>query len=115
MERNVGAWDRAARVVFGVAVIVMAFRRPRSTLWTALGLYAVHHLVSAALAYDPFFALAGVSSVPGARNNWYEPLLARLTGRRRRRAVHLPGGVDVPLPWRTERAPWRAIPFAARR
>lgn len=111
MERNVGTWDRIARAVFGVAVVAAALRRPRSRLLGLLGLYAVHDLACAALAYDPLFALAGVSTVPGAPN-----ALPRRLRPRRRRAVRLPGGVAVPLPARpAEVRPWRAIRSAARR
>ncbi|HEY8491190.1 MAG TPA: YgaP-like transmembrane domain [Dehalococcoidia bacterium] len=110
MERNVGTWDRVARAVFGVAVVAAALRRPHSRLLGLLGLYAVHDLACAALAYDPLFALAGVSTVPGAPN----ALPRRL--RPRRRAVRLPGGVVVRLPARpAEVRPWRAIRSAVRR
>lgn len=115
MERTVGAWDRLARTAFGTAVVLLALQRPRSTPWALLGLYGIHDLACAALAYDPLFALAGVSTVPGARNARRWPLLARLR-RRRRRAVTLPGGRTVPIPaWLTEAKPWRAIRSAARR
>ena len=110
MERNVGTWDRLARAVFGAAVVAAALRRPRSRLLGLLGLYAVHDLACAVLAYDPFFALAGVSTIPGAPNVLHRRLL------RRRRALRLPGGVEVPLPARpAEVRPWRAIRSAVRR
>jgi hypothetical protein len=68
MNRNMGAIDRAARVVIGLALI--AFAIPLGfpqTGWNWLGWVGIVPVLTGLLGYCPLYAILGLSSCPMKR------------------------------------------------
>jgi hypothetical protein len=58
MNRNIGAADRAVRIVAGVALLAMVFVGPR----TPLGWLGLIPLLTAAVNFCPLYAVLGIST-----------------------------------------------------
>jgi len=58
LPKNEAAWDRAARVVLGVAVLSLLFWGPK-TLWGLVGLVP---LVTGAVGSCPLYTLFGIGT-----------------------------------------------------
>ena len=61
MFRNIGALDRAIRIVLGIVLLALVFVGPR-TPWGYLGLIPV---LTAVAGYCPLYGLFRISSCPG--------------------------------------------------
>jgi hypothetical protein len=61
--RNVGTWDRAARLVLAVALAYLATRASGGWAWVA-GLAAVVAALTAVVGYCPLYALLGIRTCP---------------------------------------------------
>lgn len=60
MSKNEAGWDRAARVVLGVALLSLVVIGPK-TLW---GLVGVVPLLTGLIGFCPLYRLVGVSTCP---------------------------------------------------
>lgn len=58
MSKNIGAWDRALRIVLGVALLSLVFIGPK-TLWGLVGLIP---LITGLARFCPAYGIAGVST-----------------------------------------------------
>ena len=61
MPKNLASWDRAARVVIGLALIALVFVGPK-TAWGWVGLIP---LVSAVVGFCPAYKLFGINTNKG--------------------------------------------------
>jgi hypothetical protein len=62
MHTNEATWDRAARVVLGIALLALTVLGPH-TLWGLVGLVP---LITGLVGFCPLYRLAGVSTCPAA-------------------------------------------------
>lgn len=60
---NEGLWDRVARVVAGVALLVVGFGVVGGTAGTVLGVVGLIPLVTGLVGYCPLYALLHISTV----------------------------------------------------
>lgn len=60
MSKNEAGWDRAARVVLGIALLALTVIGPK-TLW---GLVGVVPLLTGLIGFCPLYRLVGVSTCP---------------------------------------------------
>ncbi|MEZ4405083.1 MAG: DUF2892 domain-containing protein [Polyangiales bacterium] len=60
MSKNEAGWDRAARVVLGIALLALTVIGPKS-LW---GLVGVVPLLTGIMGFCPLYRLMGVSTCP---------------------------------------------------
>lgn len=58
MKANVGAWDRAIRIIVGLALLSLVFVGPK-TLWGLLGLIP---LITGLARFCPTYRVAGAST-----------------------------------------------------
>jgi hypothetical protein len=63
MKHNVGALDRAIRIVAGLGLLSLVFIGPQ-TLWGLIGMVP---LVTALVGYCPAYAIVGLSSCSGSK------------------------------------------------
>jgi hypothetical protein len=63
MIRNEANWDRAVRVVLGLALLSMALTGPHN----AWGLVGIVPLATGLAGYCPLYQLVGVSTCPAPR------------------------------------------------
>jgi|FaiFalFF_MnMetaG_3_1042247.scaffolds.fasta_scaffold22183_1 hypothetical protein len=64
--RNVGTWDRAARVVLALVLAYLATRTGGGWAWVA-GLAALVAALTAVVGYCPLYALLGIRTCPAPR------------------------------------------------
>ena len=75
--RNIGALDRALRIMFGSAMLLavpLAFVGPASQ-WALLGLFGVIPLAAGLLGYCPPYAMMGIDTYHGGARAGGESVL----------------------------------------
>lgn len=66
--KNIGTFDRLARIVIGLALLGFAIMGPAEISWKWIGYIGIVPLVTAFLSSCPLYSILGISSCPMRSN-----------------------------------------------